>query len=230
MSTQASPSTSSRTSINLVRSSHSWTETNSAGGIVLRYLSPLRKQLAVVLGSSAEADAALKILLNHLVAAGFGEHGRGRLRDFLAKAARSAAKARLTELERLESDREKLDRLRPESEQWIQLWRDGLLERSWRGLERMEHLDPEKPYFTVLWTRTTMRKSSPAEWKAALETRLKRQFDPQKLETLRVDAKAAFAQILADEIVETLETPDKDAVKSEIHSLGISGAFSGLTV
>ena len=62
-------------SVNLVRSSQSWTETDSAAGFVLRYLSPMRQQLARVLGSDDEADQALKVLLTHLVTAGFGTVG-----------------------------------------------------------------------------------------------------------------------------------------------------------
>ncbi len=45
-------------SVNLVRSSQSWTEADSAAGFVLRYLAPMRRQLASALGSNAEADEA----------------------------------------------------------------------------------------------------------------------------------------------------------------------------
>ena len=38
--------------INLVRSSHPWTEADSAAGFVLRYLAPMRRQLTAILGST----------------------------------------------------------------------------------------------------------------------------------------------------------------------------------
>ena len=50
------------------------------------------------------------------------------------------------------------------------------------------------------------------------------------LDALEMDAKAAFAQLLADEVVETLQDPKKDAVKKEIKSLGMGAAFSGVSV
>ncbi|MCA9135372.1 MAG: hypothetical protein KDB00_01400 [Planctomycetales bacterium] len=230
MSTQISSSNTTRSSVNLVRSSHSWTEAESAAGFVLRYLAPMRRQLTTVLGSSNEADQALKILLTHLVSAGFGEHRKGRLRDFLARAVRSSAKARLTEQGRWESEKEKLACLAADSKEWVVMWRDCLLERAWRALERMEHQDASRPLYSVLWSSTVNSKASLDELAAAVEKQCSVKLDQVKLQQLKLEAKAAFAQLLADEVVETLENPDKASVKKEIQSLGIGGVFSGLTV
>lgn len=230
MSSQISSSSSSRSSVNLVRSSHSWTEAESAAGFVLRYLAPMRRQLTTVLGSTKEADQSLKILLTHLVSAGFGEHRKGRLRDFLARAVRSCAKARLTEQGRLESDKEKLEMLVQDSKEWVVMWRDCLLERAWRALERMEHQDQDRPLYSVLWSSTVNPKASLDELAEAVEKQCSVKLDQMKLQQMKLEAKAAFAQLLADEVVETLENPDKASVKKEIQSLGIGGVFSGLTV
>jgi len=230
MATQISSSGSSRSSVNLVRSSHSWTEAESAAGFVLRYLAPMRRQLTAAMGSSNEADQALRILLTHLVSAGFGEHRKGRLRDFLARAVRSCAKARLSEQGRLEDEKEKLVTVTHESKEWIVMWRDCLLERAWRALERMEHQDVDRPLYTVLWASTVDSSASLDKLAATVEKRCGVKLDQVKLQQLKSDAKAAFAQLLADEVVETLENPDKSSVKKEIQSLGIGGAFSGLMV
>lgn len=216
--------------MNLVRSSHSWTEAESAAGFVLRYLMPMRKQLIAVLGSATEADQALRILLTHLVSAGFGEHQQGRLRDFLARAVRSCAKARLVESERLQADQEKLGRLTPDAKDWLVRWRECLLERAWRALEREEHREPTRPLYSVLWVSTTEPKLSLDELAAAVEKRIAVPLEQARLQQLKLESKAAFAQLLADEIVETLENPDKAMVKKEIQSLGIGKAFAGLAV
>lgn len=230
MSTQISSTKTSRSSVNLVRSSHSWTEAESAAGFVLRYLPPMRKQLAKILGSAGEADQALKILLTHLVSAGFGEHRKGRLRDYLSRAVKSSAKARLNEKGVLDDEKAKQIAEAQDSKEWLMMWRDCLLERAWRALERMEHQDRSRPLYSVLWSNTAKPNASLDELADAVEQLSSIRLDQVKLQQLKLEAKAAFAQLLADEVVETLENPNKAAVKKEIQSLGISGAFAGLTV
>ena len=230
MSSRITTLNSTRSTVNLVRSSHSWTEAESAAGFVLRYLSPMRKQLTSIMGSESEADQALRILLTHLVSAGFGEHRKGRLRDFLSRAVRSCAKARLSENGRLESESHRLATATPDSKEWLMMWRDCVLERAWRALERMEHQDKERPVYSVLWTSTVNAKASLDELAVAVEKKCGVKLDQIKVQQLKSEGKASFAQLLADEVVETLATPDKASVKKEIQSLGIGGVFSGLSV
>ncbi|MCC9599731.1 hypothetical protein LOC67_04090 [Stieleria sp. JC731] len=232
MSSQTSSIPAARSSVNLIRSSHSWTEAESAAGFVLRYLTPMRRLLIKSLGSEQEADLALKILLTHLVSAGFGEHRKGRLRDYLAKAVRSCAKARLSEVGGLTEDemKERCALLVPDSKIWLMLWRDCLLDRAWRALERLQHQDRSRPLYTILWNSTVNSKITPDELASLAEAKTGVLPDQKQLQQLKLDAKASFAQLLADEVVETLERADKVSVKNEINKLGIGSAFHGLTV
>ncbi|MEO1615090.1 MAG: hypothetical protein AAFV88_04520 [Planctomycetota bacterium] len=189
----------------------------------------MRKQLVVTLGTERDADQSLRMLLTHLVSAGFGDHKKGLLRDFLAKAVRSCARARLTDKGRLESEQEKLSAVVPDSKTWLTLWRDCLLERAWRALERQEHSAPDRPLYTVLWHSTVRSKATHEELAAAVNERTGQSLAAGEIQQLKVDAKAAFAQLLADEIVETLEVPDRESVKREIQILGIGSAFAGLS-
>ncbi|WP_143543861.1 hypothetical protein [Rhodopirellula sp. MGV] len=229
---QTSSTAAARSSVNLIRSSHTWTEAESAAGFVLRYLTPMRRLLIKTLGSEQEADQALRILLTHLVSAGFGEHRKGHLRDYLAKAVRSCAKARLTERGDLDEDaiNQQCAALTPDSKKWLLLWRDGLLERAWRALERQEHQDRSRPLYTILWTSTINSKVTPDELAQLVEGKTGTRPDQSQLQQLKLEAKAAFAQLLADEVVETLHTADKVSVKNEINRLGIGSAFHGLNV
>ncbi len=147
--------------VNLVRSSHPWTKADSAAGFVLRYLSAMRRQLTATLGSVNEADEALNLLLTHLINAGFGEYRQGRLRDFLVRGLRSAARARLNELPEDQRAKTRLDELKVDSKEWIKFWREGLLERAWRSLERLEHAKPEVPLFSVLHSATANPQATP---------------------------------------------------------------------
>ncbi|MCD0458531.1 hypothetical protein LOC72_03520 [Roseiconus lacunae] len=232
MSSQTSSLPAARSSVNLIRSSHSWTEAESAAGFVLRYLTPMRRLLIKQLGSEQEADFALKILLTHLVSAGFGEHRKGHLRDYLAKAVRSCAKARLAEQGGLDEEaiKQRCAELIPESKRWLILWRDCLLDRAWRALERLEHQDRTRPLYTILWTSTIEPKSTLDELADKAEARTGTRPEGPQVQQFKHEAKAAFAQLLADEVVETLEKADKVSVKNEINKLGIGSAFHGLNV
>ena len=217
-------------SVNLVRSSHTWTEADSAAGFVLRYLTPMRRQLAAIMGSNSEADESLKLLLQHLVSAGFGEYKKGRLRDFLIRGIRSSAKARVAEMPEASRPKINLDGVTLESSEWLGFWRDCLLERAWRALERHEHTNSDMPVYSVLFAINAQPNATTQQLAQSISQELGTTVDEATVDRALPMAKAMFAQLIADEIVETLESPTKDDVKQEINTLGMAGAFSGLSV
>jgi len=221
---------SGRTKVNLVRSSQPWTEADSAAGFVLRYLTPMRRSLTAALGSTSEADRALKLFLGHLVSVGFGEHRQGRLRDFLIKGIRSAAKNRINEMPPEQRNRVRLDEVTADSKAWITLWREGLLERAWRSLERQEHAHPDTPVYSLLHSATRNPQATPEMLAAQLATDENISLDPQQVPGLLASARAVFAQLIADEVAETLDDPNEESVKQEIARLGLGKAFTGVGV
>jgi len=224
-------SDSGRTStVNLVRTSHPWTKADSAAGFVLRYLVPMRRQLTEVLGSTDRADAALKLLLAHLVSVGFGEHKQGRLRDFLVRGIRSAAKNLVAELPKDQQPEFNLDELTLESKSWITYWREGLLERAWRSLERQEHATPDPPLYSVLHHSTGNGDASLDQLVSIIRTEAGIEIDPSEVNIVLPQARALFAQLIADEVAETLESPTGEDVKREIGQLGLGRAFNGIAV
>jgi hypothetical protein len=218
------------TSVNLVRSSHPWTKAESAAGFVLRYLAPMRRHLTAVLGSVSEADEALNLLLTHLVNAGFGDHRRGRLRDFIVLGLRSAAKARVKAMTEEQRAKARVDELTQESKEWMRCWRDGLLERAWRSLERQEHAHPESPVFSVLHSATVNPQATPEMLVVQMATDSGVQTDASTVRSTLPEAKAVFAQLIADEVAETLSDPSPEEVKQEIQLLGLSRAFEGISL
>ncbi|WP_145416347.1 hypothetical protein [Planctomycetes bacterium K23_9] len=213
-----------------MRSSHSWTEADSAAGFVLRYLSPMQRQLTLLLGSKEHADEALKILLAHLVQAGFGEHKRGRLRDFLVRGVRSCAKARLNDMPEAERAGVDLGSVTLGSKEWLSFWRDCMLERAWRALERHEHKQPDVPVFSVLSVATENPKASSEAVAAKVKEQFQIDLSAVQVDQVLTPARALFAQLIADEIVETLQSPTKNDVKEEIKLLGMAHAFNGVAV
>jgi len=218
------------TSVHLVRSSNPWTNASSAAGFVLRYSLTVRKMLISILGSSEGADDCLRLLIAHLVSAGFGDNKKGRLRDFLIRAIRSTVKAKLGESEESEKITAKVDAIKNDNEQWLSLWRTGLLERAWRSLERKEHHHPEKPLYSVLHCATTASKKENQSLKERLQEERGIDMDSKTIEERLTEARASFAQLLADEVAETIESPTKETVKSELKILGLTKAFEGVAV
>jgi hypothetical protein len=221
---------SGRTLVNLVRTTHPWTAADNAAGFVLRYLAPMRRILIQSLGSPAEADEALRKLLSHLVSAGFGKHRFGRLRDFLIKGIRSAAMNRISAMPDAGAQQTSLEELTSDSKIWLTYWREGLLERAWRSLERQEHATPEIPFYSVLHCATAKPQSTPAMLVVQIASEFNLTLDEQAVQSILITARGLFAQVLADEVAETLEDPSVDDVKEEIAILALGKAFSGITV
>ena len=190
----------------------------------------MRRQLTSLFGSTSEADEALKLLLTHLATAGFGEHKRGRLRDFLLRGIRSAAKTRVEEAPADDRPLPKLDELTLESKQWVKYWREGLLERAWRAMERQEPADPEPPVYSLLHYATANRQATPEELASIISENVDVEIDARSVQETLPHARALFAQLVADEVAETLESPTGEDVKREIGQLGLARAFNGIAV
>jgi hypothetical protein len=225
-----SSSSGRKSAVNLVRSSHPWTEADSAAGFVLKYIVPMRRILTDVVGSSETADTAIKLLLGHLVSAGFGDHKSVRLRDFLIRGVRSAAKTAISEMPENQRPELKLDVATLESKIWLGYWREGLLERAWRALERMEHSDLEKPLYTVLFAATSGSAKSTTELAEKVSQDLGKPFDSNTTQQILTESRTMFAQLVADEVAETIQKPTTETVKREIATLGISKAFTGIAI
>ena len=226
---KASPPTPPTASaINLVRKYEAWTEADSAAGFVLRYLPPMRRQLTEMLDSAEQADEGLKMIIAHLVSVGFGDQQHDRLRDFLLRSIRSAAYNRLKGIP--VSDQPDIDfkHVTTDSKQWIHFWSEGLLERAWRALERIEHATPDRPLFSVLRCAAANPQAPSAMLVIQLATENGIHTDEANVQRTLPEARTIFAQLLADEVSETLEKPTQEDVKKEISALGLNQAFNGI--
>ncbi|PHQ35470.1 hypothetical protein [Rhodopirellula bahusiensis] len=247
--------------VRLSRSRQTWTGAGSAAGFVLRYLPPMRRLLIDVMGSESDADRALAILISHLVKAGYSGHAKGRLRDFLILGLRSAAKARATEIESkakkagesVISRELDLDSAKTESREWLSYWRDGLMQRAWRALEREQHrertrtqtvesakidevesAESEEPANDLVHDVLRMVTNHSGESSEVIAGRIaelaERSVSAAEVKRQLPIARSLFAQLLADEISLTLEDADAAAIQVEIGKLGLQKAFSGLQV
>jgi hypothetical protein len=203
-----------------------WNEADNAAGFVLRYMIPMREQLIQWTGNEAIADEALRRLIAHLVTQGFGANGKGRIRDFLLRGIRSAAKSAIGEV--TETNRPSVDfsQWTSDAPAWIATWRKGLLTRAWRSLERLEHAEPAKCYYTALRAATEHPEENAAMLTVRINSQVKQKIDPQSIREVLESARTAFAQLLEHEIIESLDRAGSSAVTQEIEFLGLTGIFA----
>lgn len=246
-------------SVHLARSKQTWTGAGSAAGYVLRYLVPMRRLMIDVVGSDREADRALAILVAHLVKAGFSGHDKGRLRDFLIRGIRSAAKARFDEVKQdiangATQNGKPIQPLAPprvevaqlESTDWIGYWREGILQRAWRSLERYQHacrygrranselVAEDAPEEDIVHDALKVAMAYPNEtvelWAGRVAGMAGRTVTPDEVRAQMELARVRFAQQIADEVAQTLEHSDPKAIHAEIKALGLAKAFAGVKV
>ncbi len=211
----------------LTHKSRPWTDAESAAGYVLRYLVPMRDQLIQWTGSEQLADESLKRLIAHLVTQGFGDNRKGRIRDFLMRGIRSAAKSVINELPEGKRPAVDLNAWVPDATSWLTLWRKGLLARAWRSLERIEHKAPAQPLYTALKVATQYPQEDPSMLAVRINGMIDQRVEPESIRTLLVQAKAKFAELLEVEIAESLDDLQPASIAKEVEVLGLTGVFTG---
>lgn len=219
----------------------------------------MRQLMIDVVGSEKEADRALAILVAHLVKAGFSGHNKGRLRDFLIRGIRSAAKARFEEVNQdIQSGATqngkpikppappRVELAQLESAEWMGYWRDCVLQRAWRSLERYQHacrygrhtanelVAEDAPNEDIVHDSLRVAMSYPKEtvelWAGRVAAMAGRTVSPDEVRAQIELARVRFAQQIADEVSQTLEHPDPKAIQAEIKALGLAKAFAGVKV
>jgi hypothetical protein len=211
------------------RSSQPWTQADSAAGIVLRYIVPMRRQLVLWLGSETLSDECLRLLITHLITQGFGEHGRGRIRDFLLRGIRSAAKAVVAETPEATRPEVDFSNWTTSSKSWLEHWRAAILARAWRTLERQEHRDASEPLFSILRAATAHPRETPEMLALRIQTESQISVSPESIQQLLPEARRRFARLLLGEIGETLDSPGNDSIHAELHAIGLADAVDKLS-
>jgi hypothetical protein len=186
----------------------------------------MRDQLIQWTSSEAIADESLKRLITHLVAQGFGSNGKGRIRDFLIRGIRSAAKSVVADLPDQKRPAIDFASWTADSPMWLANWRKGLLARAWRSLERAEHKDPTRPIYTTLRAATEHPEEDAAMLAVRINTQTDLRVEPSRISELLLSARSAFAQMLEHEIAETLDAVDPRSISQEIEILGLAGIFA----
>lgn len=228
--TQTESEDKSNDSIRLNRSLYKWITAESSASFVLRYVLNLRGYLIEGLKTDNLADDVVKEMIQALVQSGYRNQTQQRLRDYLAEALQDQVGS-LEIAKKDESIKKWMKQdLNPESLTWMRFWRDCLLERAWRSLERNEHETPNEPYYSILHCATAHPSATSEMLSVQIAADHGLKIEPRKLESLLTKAKGLFAQLLADEVSESLSDNSHSCVLHEIQALGLNRAFEDVSI
>lgn len=208
--------------------STNWLSVGNPAKFVMAYGPAIRNYLLACLGNEDDAEEVSQDLLLQVTRKGFATvcPERGRFRDYLKVVVRNTARGWLRRKRRTCGGSEMIERL-PEGEvpameqTWLAEWRECILTRTLRQLERHQRSVKGNIYYTVL--RTTMdHPEEDCKQRADRVTATTGQaLSPDAFRKQLSRARRLFADLLVAEIEQTLEQPTTDKVQEELAEVGL---------
>lgn len=197
-----------------------------------RYSGAVRRYLRAAVGDADAADDlfqefAVRFLKGNLAGA---DAQRGRFRNFVKgvlfhliadyhkRCKRS--KQRRPLLAKLPEPMARPASLRDSEREFLTSWRDELLARAWVALEEVERREG-RPWFTVLRFRADHPELRSPQLAEHLSASLNKPLSPAGVRQLLHRARDRFADLLLDEVMQSLADPSPDQVEQELTDLGL---------
>lgn len=229
---KAERSMNKKTGIQFNHSEYRWDTAESAASFVLRYICTLRKFIHQGLQHQEFASLILNDLVQQLVNTGYQNTTYRHLRDYLIFSIKEHSTNRLKESTQTLSKEEAIkwinEDLKPNSTKWLQCWRDSLLERAWRSLERLEHNEPQTPLYSIFHAFSVKPSASLSMLNVELATTVGLRLTEHQIGDLLSEAKITFAQLIVDEISETISNSSRENILQEVQTLGLHRALENL--
>ena len=187
-------------------------------GAVFRYL--LRKVRDASVAEDLTQEFALRFIQGRFERA---DRERGRFRDYVRGALFRLVQDHYREQARgprpvaLEHDPAGPDEQADADRAFRESWRQELLARAWRALEA----ETGQPCYAVLRLRADQPELTGAQMAEMLTARLGRDISPANLRQLLHRARERFAELLLDDIRESLEDAPTERVAEELAELNL---------
>jgi len=110
------------------------------------------------------------------------------------------------------------DERKAAEEQFVSSWRDEILSRTWDALKRYEE-ETSKPMHTAMRLRVDQPKLRSPELAESLAQELGRDISAANVRVILHRAREKFAELLLDEVVQSLEEPTRDELEEELGEL-----------
>jgi RNA polymerase sigma-70 factor (ECF subfamily) len=202
-----------------------WAMIEDPAKFVLRYAPAIREYINNLLKGQQDSDDVTQDFLTAVMTRGFSEKQvtRGRFRDFLRVAVRNAVIDHLRVRRPTATDHQIFEETLASTDEvdWINYWRGCLLEKAWRKLRQYQRAHDGNMYHSVLKLATDF----PQEDSQRLAQRASKTVGrPIRADAYRQQlhrARTKFAQIIVDEVRETLRHQEPSEVEDELRVLGL---------
>lgn len=202
-----------------------WPTVEDPAKFVLRYAPAIRGYIAFLLKGAQDVDDVTQEFLTHVMNRGFSESQitRGRFRDYLRAAVRNAAYSHFRAKRTATIDHRLLEETlaSPQDSVWTDSWRACLLDSTWQRLRQFQKANPGNMYHTILKLAT----DRPEETAAELAERIKRATDkelrPDAFRQQHHRARRKFAELLVEQVEETIVADQRDRLDEELCELGL---------
>jgi RNA polymerase sigma-70 factor (ECF subfamily) len=213
---------------NLDRITTRWTVVKDSGQFVLRYAPAIRRYIGAMVHDENETEDILQDFLFRVVQHGFAsaDADRGRFRYYLKTSVRNAVRSHLRQRKgpkTIQSEAVVADVAdSPASaefvgDEWIENWRECLMDRVWQTLEQHEHSAEGNLFHTVL----RLSVEYPKESSSQLAKRTEGQIQAAAFRKQLSRARRMFASTLLNEVAETLDDPSAEEIEEELVETGL---------
>ena len=201
-----------------------WDAVRDPVRFVMRYAPAIERFLRVLVKNPQDAEDVAQEFLADVFRRGFPPESNlhGRFRNYLIAAVRNAARAyfrgktlasiqiaNLGEIPDPQEPQSAADR------EWLNSWRQCLLDRVWEALENHERKSPDSHYHAVL----RLAADHPDADSQSLANQASLRPDAFRKQLSR--ARRKFAMLLMDEVARTLALPTPPAIEEELIDLGL---------
>ena len=214
----------------LVEISTRWPLIRDPVQFVMRYGPAIRKYLEALLHNTHDAEDVTQDFLIRGLLRGFvrTENLRGQFRHYLKRAVRNAA---LNHLQRQPARQagdagsaelsDPHDAEAAAEQEWLAEWRGCLLDRAMQALDRHQRQVPANLFHTAMRLRLDHPQEDATALAARASTLVGRTIRAEAFRKQLSRARRRFAELLQEEVQQTLEQPTPERVLEELAELGL---------
>ena len=202
-----------------------WSQICDPLRFVMRYSQAIRAYLKAIFRDDDAAEEACQEFLAKFLERGLdaAASDRGRFRDYLKISVRNTAIAILRRKHERLVDPSDLESLATETAEdaWVCEWQRVILDKAWRMLEQHERNSPQGLHFTILKLAVDHGRETSEELAVRASQVAEREINAVAFRKQLSRARQHFAQLIVDEVSQTLASDVRRDLGEELAELGL---------
>jgi len=201
-----------------------WSQICDPLRFVMRYSQAIRAYLKAIFRNDEAAEEACQEFLARFLERGLDAAApdRGRFRDYLKISVRNTAVAILRRKHERPVDPSDLDALATTADDaWVSEWQRVILDKAWRMLELHERKSPQGLHFTVLKLAVDYSDETSDQLSVRASEIAQREINAAAFRKQLSRARQHFAQLIVDEVAQTLTSDVRRDLGEELAELGL---------